>query len=356
MNLFDIMKKTASKEVLFFNEPSVSLKCIIAINNTTLGPAVCSCKIFDYGSFDEAINDALNIAAFNTYGAALMRRDVGGGSIIMWGDPDVVKSEMYFRTLGAFINKLNGKIYVTGESGTSSLDLFDIKRESQYVLGLPEIYGGSGNTSVSTAKGVLQGIKAAVKELFDKSDIKGLKVAIQGVGKVGSQLVKVLVSRGADVTITDLKYDKVKDMQDKYPGITCVKPADIFKVDCDVFSPCAFNNSITSENINDLQCKIIAGATNCVLESCDLYEVLREKGIWLIPGFIINSGEIIQVSNELMGYSLEKTETELKTIYTKTLEIIQESRKKKESVSNIALDIANNYIQDISKIKMIIQR
>lgn len=162
MDLFDIMKDTECKEVLFFNEPMVSLKAIVAINNTTLGPAVCSCKIHNYKNFQEAISDALSLASHHTYSAALLRRNIGGGSVILWGDPQIVKSEMYFRALGVCLNKLEGKVYLSGESGISVTDLLNVKRESRYVLGLPCLYGGIGNTPLSTAKGVLWGDRKSV--------------------------------------------------------------------------------------------------------------------------------------------------------------------------------------------------
>jgi len=351
LDIFDTMKKTKSKEVLFFDEPKVGLKAILAINNTTLGPALCSCKLYCYKSNDEAIDDALKIAKYNTYRSALSRRDIGGGSIILLGDPEKVKSEQYFRALGVFIDKLKGKVFVVSESGVTDEDLLDLQRETEFVLGLPEIYEGSGDRATKTAKGVLWGMKAAAKEKFGDMSLKDLRISVRGVGYVGKQLVKELLNEGASVTITDKVYDKIKEVQDLYPSIKVVKPNELYKEKCDIFAPCAFDNSITSEEAKEMQCSIIAGSTNCAISDKKALKILTDKGILVLPGYLINSGDVIQVSNELDGYSIEKTNSELKSIYYRTLNILQKAKEEKRFISDIAIEEAENYIKEISYIK-----
>ena len=351
MDIFDTMKKTKSKEMLFFDEPKVGLKAILAINNTTLGPALCSCKLFCYNSNEDAIDDALRIAKYNTYRSALSRRDIGGGSIILLGDPEKVKSEQYFRALGVFIDKLKGKVFVVSESGVTDEDLLDLQRETEFVLGLPEIYDGSGDRAVKTAKGVLWGMKAAAKEKLGDMSLKGLKISVRGVGYVGKQLVKELLDEGAIVTITDKVYDKIKEVQDLYPSIKVVKPNELYKQKCDIFAPCAFDNSITIEEAKKMQCSIIAGSTNCAISDKKALKILNDKGVLVLPGYLINSGDVIQVSNELDGYSIEKTESELKSIYYRTLNILQKAKKENKFVSDVAIEEAEKYINEISYIK-----
>lgn len=353
MNLFDLMKSTDSREVLFFNEPSVSLKAILAINNSRLKPVICTCRIFDYRDFTRAVEDTLTAAAYNTYSAALMHRDVGGGSITLIGDPDVVKSEMYFRALGSFIERFNGRILLAPESGITAHDLLDVKRETDYVLGLPKIYGGSGDTSLSTAKGVVWGIKAAVKNAMQIESLKNIKVVVQGAGLVGKAIIDILRSEGAEVVVTDLKYDKIKEIQDKYPDIVSVKPGDVFRVDCDVFCSCAFASLINKDNLDRLKCKVLTGSVSRILADDVLDRELKKKRILFIPGFVVNSGEIIQISNELLGYGPEKTEKEIKDIYYNTLNIIQLASKKKVSITRLALDLASDYIEKVTAIKML---
>jgi glutamate dehydrogenase/leucine dehydrogenase len=353
MDIFAGMNETASKEVIFFNEPSVSLKAIVAINNVTLGPSICSCRVFDYQDLEQAISDAINEAAFNAYSAALMSHDVGGGCVILLGDQGDVKSEMYFRSLGAFVDKFNGRILLTGESGISAEDLLSMKKETAHVLGLPEMYGGSGDTSLSTARGIIWGIKAAIKDLTGEISLKGVKVAVQGVGRVGRWIVEELINEGAEVVVTDLVYDKIKDIQDKYSGVAAVKPAEIFKTDCDVFCSSSFSHAITGEHIDLLKCKIVTGSVNRILADDKLCDRLTEKHILFVPGFVVNSGEIIQVSNELAGYGREKTEKEIKDIYFNTLNIIQMAKEQKSCITGIALSLAQDYLAGVAKLKML---
>ncbi len=351
MDIFNTMKKTNSKEVLFWEEAEVGLKAILVINNSTLGPAICSCKMYDYPSTDDAIDDALRIAKFNTYRSALMHRSIGGGSLILLGDPDEIKSEEYFRVLGAFLNKLNGKVYIVSESGVTDQDLLYFKRESNYVLGLPKMYKGSGNRAIRTAEGVLWGIKAAAREKFGDSSLKGLKVAIRGVGYVGNALVDVLSKEGCELIVTDKIYDKIKEIQDKFPEVKIVKPKDIIKEKVDIFAPCDSSNSITLEDAETIDCSIIAGSTNCVVSNQKILKILTDKDILVIPGYLINSGDIIQVANELSHYPTEKTDKELKDIYYRTLSILQKSRKEDKELFGMVLSEATEYISKISYIK-----
>ena len=351
MDIFDTMKKTKSKEMIFFDEPKVGLKAILAINSTTLGPALCSCKLFSYKSNDDAIDEALRIAKYNTYRSALSRRDVGGGSIILLGDPEKVKSEAYFRALGVFIDKLKGKVLVVSESGVTDEDLLDLQRETDFVLGLPEVYGGSGDRASRTAKGVMWGMKAAAKDKFGDLSLKGLKVSVRGIGYVGKSLVKELLDEGAVVTVTDKVYDKIKEIQDLYPQIKVAKPELLHTLECDIFAPCSFDKSITEKEAEEMNCSIIAGSTNCAHASKKALDILNKKGVLVIPGYLINSGDVIQVSNELDGYSVEKTESELKSIYYRTLSILQRAKEENKFVYDVAIKEAEDYIEKISYIK-----
>ena len=351
MDLFETMKRTSSKEMLFWDEPKVNLKAILVINNSTLGPALCSCKMFDYASTDDAIQDALIIANYNTYRSALMHRSVGGGSLILLGDPEKIKTEEYFRVLGSFLNKLNGKVYIVSESGVNNKDLLYVKRESNYVLGLPEMYKGSGDRAIRTATGVLWGMKAAAREKFGDSSLKGLKIAIRGVGYVGKALVDVLLNEGCEIVVTDKIYDKIKEIQDKFPQVKILKPKEIIKEKVDIFSPCDSSNSITIEDAKNINCSIIAGSTNCAIEDKRVLKTLLKKDILVMPGYLINSGDIIQVANELNLYPKTKTDQELKDIYYRSLNILNRARKENIDITKLVLQEAKQYIEKISYIK-----
>ncbi|MBN2694344.1 leucine dehydrogenase [bacterium] len=353
MDFFNTMGRTSCKKMVIINEPQVGLKGVIAINNNTLGPSVCSCKIYPYKSIDNAINDALQIASFNTCRAALTHTDVGGGSIILIGDPDTDKSEFYFRTVGIYIQQFKGDLYITAESGVTEQDMLYVKKETPYVLGLSEKYGGSGNRAKHTAQTVLQGMKAAAKERFGEASLKGKKISLQGLGYVGEALIRLLVDEGAILTVTDLDYDKIKQIQDINSSIKAVKPKEIYSVEADIFSPCAFSSLMTLDNAKELKASIIAGSANNVFENDEAENYIIDNGVLYIPGFVINAGDIIQVSNELKGMSEEKTDEEIKQIFYKTIKLIQKSKDSKKSVKYHALLEAKEYIDAISSVKML---
>jgi len=351
MDFFRLMKETNCKEVLFFEEPSVSLKAIVAINNTTLGPALSMCRMYNFKNIDDAVRSALAAASHNTYTSALMKKGMGGGSVVLIGDPEKLKSEMYFRALGIFLNKLNGKIYVTNGPGVSMDDMADVKRETEYVLGLAETHGGSGNTAITTAKGLILGMKAAVKEHLGLSELEGLKVVVQGVGGVGKHLVEMLLKEKSEVVITDSNYDKIKAIQDTCSETTVVKPTEVFNQKCDIFVSCAYENIITDENVDLVDAKIITGSVSCIVSSQKIIDKLTKKGILVVPGFVVNAGGIIQLSNELEGFDKSRTEEDLKGIYFTTLELIRQAKLEEVSVNKTALELAKKYINEISFIK-----
>lgn len=351
MDFFRLMKETNCKEVMFFEEPSVSLKAIVAINNTTLGPALSMCRMYDFKNVDEAVKSALAAASHNTYTSALMKKGLGGGSVVLLGDPEKLKSEMYFRALGIFLNKLNGKIYVTDGPGVTMEDMADVKRETEYVLGLAETHGGSGNTAITTAKGLILGMKAAVKEQMDLTTLEGLKVIVQGVGGVGRHLVEMLIKEKVEVVITDSNYDKIKAIQDSCSETTVVKPQNVFNQKCDIFVSCAYENIITAENADIIDAKIITGSVSCIVSSPKIIDRLTERGILVVPGFVVNAGGVIQLSNELEGFDNARTKEDIKSIYFTTHEILKLAKAKSQSVNKTALDLAKEYISNISFIK-----
>ena len=178
-----------------------------------------------------------------------------------------------------------------------------------------------------------------------------MKISIQGVGNVGSYMVQEFIKEKSDITITDIKYDKIKIIQDKYPDIKVVKPYEILNVDSDIFINCSYTNVINEQNVDQLKAKIVTGSVSRLTATDDLLEKLIKKGVMVIPGFVINSGEIIQLSNELNGFSTSKTKEELKRIYSTTLNVIQKARIQKKSVKDTALTMAKKYIDDITTIK-----
>lgn len=354
MEIFKLMQDTNSNELVFFEEPSVSLRMTIAVNDTTLGPAIATCRMNNYGSPEKAVKTALSMAHYNTYRAALLHRGFGGAGLALCGSSTDIKDEMYFRALGIFINKLNGKIYLARSAGITHKNMLDIRRESNYLLGIDERYIKSSFSPVeSIAKGMIQGLKAIVRKKFNAETLNGLSFAVQGVGEVGSNLIKELMKiNNVKITVTDVIYDKIKIIQDHSPEVKVVKPNEIYSQDCDIFVSCAFNNIIKEENAKQLKCKIITGSSNEFLADENVEKIISEKGIVHVPGFVINGGEIIQLDNEYKGNDPEMVEKELSEIFSTTLELMKKDEEQPEkSLREIAIETAKKYIDNVASIK-----
>jgi len=352
MSIFEHMRRNNSRELLFFEEQKLALKAIIAIDSIVLGPANASAKLFNYASEDDAISDALDIAYYNSLRAALLHRSLGGGSIVLMGVPEV-KNEIYFRALGIFLNRWNGKLFMTKSKGVSYSDLNFVRRESEFLLGLDEKHNGLGQIYGTRARGMIWGLRAAAKEKFDNNSLKGLRVVVHGIGDLGSELVKELIAEGAEITICDRIYDRIKVVQDKERNIKIVRPEDVYKEPCDLFLSCATEKLMRAEDILDLQCKILTGSTNQILQTPEDDELLNQKNIMYLPGYIINGGDIIQLSNELEGYGKEKVESELSDIYYNTLDLIQESRKSGKNIRTLAVEKSEEYVRNVESIKLL---
>ena len=353
MSIFEHMKKNNSRELLFFEEESLKLKAIIAVDSIVLGPANAAAKLHKYKNEDDAISDALDIAYYNSLRASLLRRSLGGASIVLIGDPDDVKSEMYFRALGVFLNRWNGKLYMSKSKGVSYEDLNFVRRETKYTLGMEESHGGLGKIYVNRAKGMIFGMKAVAKYKLNTNSLKGLKIVVQGIGDLGSELVKQLIKEEAIITITDKIYDRIKVIQDEVRDIKIEKPENIYSVECDIFCSCATEKLIEKSNLSKINCKILTSGTNQPLKNLKDVDILKQNGILYVPGYIINGGDIIQMTNEIEGYGTEKVENELYDIYRGTLELLTESNEKGIVLCELATKKAEEYVTNVSAIKML---
>ncbi len=353
MSIFEHMRKNNSRELLFFEEQSLKLKAIIAVDSIVLGPANASAKLFHYKNEDDAIADALDIAYYNSLRAALLKRGMGGAAIILIGNPKEVKSEMYFRALGIFLNRWNGKLFMSISKGVSYKDLKYVRKESEYILGMEKTHGGLGQIYVNRAKGMIKGMKAIAKHKLKSGSLKGLKIVVQGVGDLGSQLVKQLIEEGADLTITDKIYDRIKIVQDRAEDIKIEKPEKIYETRCDIFCSCAAEKMIDTEAVTKLKCKIFTGGTNQPLKKLEDIEMLKQNGILYVPGYIINGGDIIQMTNEIEGYKNDKVENELDDIYRIVSDLLEESETSNIDLCKLAIDKAEEYVTGVSAIKML---
>lgn len=350
-SLFDLMSTSDHQNVLICNDNEIGLKAIVAIHDTTLGPAIGGVRMLPYGTEAEAIEDALRLSKAITYKASLAGLNLGGGSAIIIGNNRTEKTEVLMRRFGRFINGLNGNFIASIDVGTSQKDLEHIRTETDFVAGLPISMNGAGETTVFAAKGVYFGIKAAIKELYGDDNLAGRKIAVQGVGSVGEHLVSLLRAENARVYVSDMTEERKMKIAAKYKAEP-ITYSTSFELDADVYAPCALGGTVNPDTIPRMRCKIIAGsANNQLLEEERTIEMLKEHQILYTPDFLINAGALISCYSELEGYGADRTEHLIRHIYSATRHVIQTSRELNISTHVAAKQIADKRIQDIKKLK-----
>jgi leucine dehydrogenase len=346
------MQQMGHEQLVFCHDPHSGLNAIIAIHDTTLGPALGGTRLWNYNSHEDAIVDALRLSRGMTYKAAISGLNLGGGKAVIIGDAATIKSEALWRRYGKFVNSLNGK-YITAEDvNTSARDMEYISLETEFVTGVPEYMGGSGDPSPFTAYGVFMGIKAAAKKAWGKDSISGKKVLVQGVGHVGQYLTGHLIEEGATVYITDINQAKLKETTDKFRSVEVVDGNKIFDMEFDIYAPCALGATVNNESIGKMKCPVIAGAANNQLADENVHgPMLIQKNILYVPDFLINAGGLINVSAELDGYNRERVMGNVEKIYDRTLEIFDLSEKENIHTQAAAMKIAQKRLESIANVK-----
>jgi len=339
------------EQVVFCNDPDTGLKSIIAVHNTTIGPALGGCRMWNYDSEDDALRDVLRLSRGMSYKAAIANLNLGGGKAVILGDSKKDKSEILFRSFGRFVQGLGGR-YITAEDvGTSVRDMEWVRMETQYVTGISRALGGSGDPSPVTAFGTFIGMKATVKKQLGKSSLSGLKVSVQGVGHVGYHLCKYLSDDGAEIFATDIDEVSLKRVADEC-NATIVKPDEIYDLDVDIYAPCALGATINDDTIPKLKVSIVAGAANNQLAEEDKHgQVLKEKGILYAPDYAINAGGLINVANEIDGYNRERAFNQAEGIYETLMTIYKTSEDENIPTNHAAEKVAIQRMEDISKLR-----
>lgn len=351
MGTFEIISQHGDHEqVVFCNDPAVGLKAIIAIHNTALGPALGGTRMWNYKNEDEALVDVLRLAKGMTYKAAASGLNLGGGKAVIIGDSKTQKSEGLFRAFGQFVNSLNGKYITAEDMGTSVQDMEHIYMETPWVTGIPKDFGGSGDPSPYTAHGVLMGIKASAQEKYGTSDLKGLHVAVQGLGNVGSNLVRYLKDEGAVITVADIDPVRTKNMSEKY-GAKAVSPDEILFTECDILAPCAMGSIVNDQNMMKFKTKVIAGGANNLLAEARHGDQLKELGILYAPDYVINAGGLMNVFVELEGYSHDRAFEKTKRVYDNILKVYEIAKRDNIGTHTAADRLAEERINTIGRLK-----
>ena len=343
------MTKYNHEQLLFCNDNATGLKAIIAVHNTVLGPALGGTRMWMYNNETEALNDVLRLSRGMTYKNSISGLNLGGGKAVIIGDSKTMKSEALFRRFGKFVESLGGK-YITAEDvGINPSDMSYVNMETNHVVGLP---GKSGDPSPVTAYGVYVGMKAAVKAQYGTDSLAGKKIAVQGIGHVGENLVKYISEEGAQVFITDINQDNLKAVQSKF-GATVVGLDEIYDLDVDVYAPCALGATVNDNTINRLKCGVIAGAANNQLAVDTIHgKALLDKGIIYAPDYALNAGGVISCYSEVKGLPHEWVMQKTEDIYNTIERIILRSKNENISTHIIADKLAEERIQSVGNVKL----
>ncbi len=322
MDIFTSMQTFGHEQLLLSHDPSCGYFGIIAIHDTTLGPALGGTRFWRYDSSDEAITDALRLARGMTYKAAVAGINLGGGKSVIVGDNKRTDREALFRAHGRFIETLGGR-YITAEDiGTSPADMEYIKLETDHVAGL---LGLSGDPSPVTAYGVYVGMKAAAKARWGSDSLAGKTVAVQGAGKVAYHLARHLHDEDVKLIVTDIDQDKVKRLVAE-TGARPVDPKAIYDQTADVYAPCALGATINDDTLTRLKVEVIAGAANNQLAEDRHGDLLEQRGILYAPDYVINGGGVINVYGEVHRWPAERSQKKAGEIYDTLLRIFEIAR------------------------------
>ena len=350
MAIFERLKGSSHEQIIFFKEKVSGLRAILAIHDTTLGPAIGGVRMWKYESEDAAIEDALNLSRTMTYKAAGAGLNFGGGQTVVIGDPKESKSESLFRALGRFIDSLGGRYIAAEGVGTSFHDMDFIRMETRYVVGIPSARGGSGDPSPLCAEGVMGGLEACQTVLKTDASLRGLKVAVQGVGRVGSILVRSLVDRGMLVTVADMDAETVERVSSE-SRVDVVPYDDIYDVECDIFCPCALGGVLNDDTIGRLKCSVVAGAANNQLASEEAGDELHRRRILYAPDYIINAGGLINVTEEIYGYDAARARRKTSAIKDVLLAVLRAAKDKDIPTYRAADQFAEQRIERVGRVR-----
>lgn len=346
MSVFSHIDFDHHEQVVYGHDKASGLKAIIAIHNSNLGPALGGCRMWPYANDDEALRDVLRLSRGMTYKSALANLPLGGGKAVIIGDPHTGKSAALFQAMGDFVDSLGGRYITAADSGTGVAEMQIMAERTRHVSGaeLREAFAGgtrNGDPSPSTAYGVFIGIQTAVKHRLGRDDLRGLKVAIQGVGQVGFDLARQLKAAGAELWVTDIVPANVRRAVEQL-GATAVTQQEIFGLDVDVFAPCAMGGIINQQTLEALRAPIIAGAANNQLADASLAETLRRNECLYAPDYAINAGGIIDVCYERTGGSAAQLKAHIEGIGATLEQIFQRA----DAASKTTVEIADQLAEE----------
>ncbi len=349
--IFEHLDTYGHEQVVFCHNKDAGLKAIIAVHNTVLGPALGGLRMWPYTSEADALNDVLRLSRGMTYKNAVAGLNIGGGKAVIIGDPSTDKSEALFRAFGKFVDTLGGR-YITAEDvGIDVNDMEYVYRETEYVTGVHQVHGGSGDPSPFTAYGTLQGLMATLNKKYGDEEVGKYSYAVQGLGHVGMEFVKLLKERGAKIFVTDINKGLIDKAVTEY-GAEAVGLDEIYDVNADVYSPCALGGTVNEQTLPRLKAKIICGAANNVLANNAIGDEVQKRGILYAPDYAVNAGGVMNVSLEIDGYNRERAMRMMRTIYHNLARIYEISERDGIPTYKAADRLAEERISAIGKLKL----
>jgi valine dehydrogenase (NAD+) len=312
------------EQVAFRADDATGLLSIIALYSTALGPGLGGTRFYPYASEQEALDDVLRLSSAMAYKNALAGLPHGGGKAVIIGDPARDKSEDLLRAYGRFVDSLGGRYVTACDVGTYVADMDVVSQETRWATGRSEANGGAGDSSVLTAFGVFQGMRASAEHLWGTASLAGRRVGIAGVGKVGVHLVDHLLEDGASVVITDVSEAAVARVRAAHPEVDVLPDADaLVRADLEVYSPCAMGGALTDEVVEVLRAQVICGAANNQLAHPGIEKLLADRGVLYAPDYVVNSGGVIQVADELHGFDFARAKAKTAEIFATTRRVFE---------------------------------
>jgi valine dehydrogenase (NAD+) len=346
---------TGHEQVVFCQDKETGLRAIIAIYSTALGPALGGTRFYPYASEEAAVHDALELSRAMAYKNAMAGLDHGGGKGVIWGDPGRHKTEALLRAYGRFVQSLGGRYYTACDVGTYVRDMDIVAKETRFVTGRSESNGGAGDSSVLTAYGVYQGMRAAAEHLWGTPSLAGRRVGIAGLGKVGKHLAGHLLDEDAAVVATDVSPAALDWARATYPQVELVADAmTLVQSEIDVYAPCALGGALDDDTVPALRAKIVAGAANNQLAHPGVEKLLDDRGILYAPDYVVNSGGVIQVADEIHGFNFERAKQRASQIYDTTKEILQLAQSDGVPPAVAADQLAERRMAEVGRLRTIL--
>ncbi|SNR89048.1 valine dehydrogenase (NAD+) [Haloechinothrix alba] len=346
-----VVESTEHEQLVFCRDQSSGLHAIIAIHSTALGPALGGTRFYPYASEHDALSDVLRLSRAMAYKAACAGLDLGGGKAVIIGDPAELKTEPLLRAYGRFVEALGGRYNTACDVGTYAEDMDIIARESRFVTGRTRAHGGGGDSSVLTAYGVFMAMRAAAEYTWGTPSLHGRRVGVAGAGKVGRRLVEHLLADSASVVVADVAADAVEHLRARHPEVEAEDPQKLLARDLDVYAPCALGGVLNEATVPALRTQIVCGGANNQLAHDGIDALLQKSGILYMPDYVVNSGGLIQVADEMTGFNEQRARALAERIFDTSQHILAMANDRDVSPTQAANQLAEQRIAEISRLR-----